>query len=108
MPVAELFKALGDPTRLRMVQRLSSGATYTVSTVSSELGISRQGARKHLQVLVEAKLVNLEANGREISVQLDRSSLESAKVFIGDLERQWDRRLQKLSNFLEKEKKELS
>jgi DNA-binding transcriptional ArsR family regulator len=105
MAVAKIFKALGDQTRLEMVKRLSGGNSYSISKVTSELGISRQGARKHLQVLVDAKLIVLEPKGRDIIVKVDPKSLETAKEFIARLELQWDVRLNDLRNFVEKAEK---
>lgn len=100
---ALVFRALGDPVRLEMVRRLSSGAPATVGTVSSGFGISRQGARKHLQVLADAGLVALSPSGRDVHVQLDAEKLEAARAFIAQLEAQWDARLQKLKEFVESE-----
>jgi DNA-binding transcriptional ArsR family regulator len=102
MAVAELFRALGDPTRLEMVRRLSSG-NHTLSTVSSGLQISRQGARKHLQILAEAKVISLEPRGRDTAVHLERDMLETGRAFIADLEVQWDQRLQALRRFVDNE-----
>jgi DNA-binding transcriptional ArsR family regulator len=101
MAVAEVFRALGDPLRLEMVQRLSDGVPCTISVVSSELGISRQGARKHLQVLADAKVIVLEPRGRDVLVQLDREMLDQAKAFIAEIEMHWDRRLDALKRFVE-------
>lgn len=101
MPVADTFKALGDPVRLEMVQRLSDGAPRTVSNLLGGLDISRQGARKHLQVLADAELVTLKPHGRQVEVSLDLSSLASARAFIAGLEQQWGRRLDKLKTFIE-------
>ena len=101
MSVTETFKALGDPVRLEMVRRLSSGASFTVGGLSSGLGITRQGARKHLQVLTEAKLIILEPQGRETQVRLDRNSLDAARSFIVELEQRWDQRLEALRDFVE-------
>jgi DNA-binding transcriptional ArsR family regulator len=98
---ALVFRALGDPVRLEMVRRLSSGAPATISFVSSGFGISRQGARKHLQVLADAGLVALSPVGRDVNVQLDAATLEAARAFITALEAQWDARLQKLKAFVE-------
>lgn len=100
--VAQVFHALGDPVRLEMVQRLIRQERATIATVSSGLGITRQGARKHLQVLVDAKLVALAPEGREVRVQLDPAALDPAKEFIAKLERQWDSRLDALRLFIEK------
>jgi DNA-binding transcriptional ArsR family regulator len=101
MVVTETFKALGDPVRLEMVLRLASGASHTVGSVSSGLGLTRQGARKHLQVLAEAELVSLRPKGREMEVQLNRDSLETARAFIAELESRWEKRLVALRDFVE-------
>jgi DNA-binding transcriptional ArsR family regulator len=98
--VAQVFHALGDPVRLEMVQRLIRQQPCTIATVSEGLGITRQGARKHLQVLVDAKLVVLQPKGREVRVHLDPDGLDPAKAFLAKLERQWDRRLEALRRFL--------
>ena len=85
MVSAELFRALGDSTRIEIVQRLSSGKPYTISTVSNGLGITRQGVRKHLQLLANAKLIKLESRGRDTSVILDNETLKQGKAFISKL-----------------------
>ena len=103
MPVAELFKALGDPTRIEMVRRLSDGAPQTINSVSSGLGISRQGARKHLQILADAELVRLEPKGRDTNVILDRDTLEQGRAFIAEMESRWDIRLEALRQFVDGE-----
>lgn len=101
MAVAEIFRALGDPVRLEMVHRLTDGSSYTISTVSSELGITRQGARKHLQVLVEANVITLQPQGRDVLVRLEMGTLDDAAAFIAELEKRWDRRLDALKRFVE-------
>lgn len=103
MNVAHVFAALGDPVRLEMVQRLSRSQPCTIAAVSEGLGITRQGARKHLQVLADAKVVALEPQGREVHVALVPDALDHARTFIDKLERQWDRRLAALRRFVESE-----
>jgi DNA-binding transcriptional ArsR family regulator len=101
MAVAEVFRALGDPVRLEMVQRLSKQPRQRITAVSLGLGITRQGARRHLQVLADAHLVRLEPSGRDVWVELDPATLDGAKAFIAELERQWDIRLSALKQSLE-------
>ena len=101
MQAVQIFKALGDPVRLEIVKRLSNGSSYTMNNLSKDLGVSRQGARKQIQVLLSAKVVNLEPVGRETLVSLDLSSLELARTFISNIEEQWDQRLMALKNFVE-------
>lgn len=103
MVVVELFRALGDPTRLEMVRRLSSGVPQTITTVSNGLDITRQGARKHLQILADAKVVSLDPKGRDTDVYLERESLEQGRAFISDLELRWDQRLEALRRLVDDE-----
>ena len=98
---AEIFRALGDPIRLEMVQRLRHGSRCTISVISDGLGITRQGARKHLQVLADANLVALHPEGRDVLVSLEPDALDQAKQFITLLETRWDTRLDALRKFVE-------
>lgn len=101
MATVEIFRALGDPIRLEMVQRLTRGSRCTITSVSEGLGITRQGARKHLQVLADAQVVVLHPEGRDVLVSLEPKSLDQAKLFIAELERCWDTRLEALRKFVE-------
>jgi DNA-binding transcriptional ArsR family regulator len=101
MREAEIYKALGDPIRLQIVTRLANGSSSTIGELSKNLGISRQGARKQIQVLVAANVVHLAPQGRQTLVTLDTSSLELARKFIAKLEKQWDQRLEALKKFVE-------
>lgn len=105
MPVVEVFRALGDPTRLEMVQRLSDGQAHTITSVSTGLDISRQGARKHLQVLADAKVISIQPKGRDMAVSLQRDTLEQSRAFITELELQWDQRLESLRQFVDIEQR---
>lgn len=102
MVEAGIYKALGDPVRLEIVKRISAGSAHTIGELSANLGMSRQGARKQLQVLVDANVVHLERHGRETHVSLDAKSLEVARIFISRLETQWDKRLEALKEFAER------
>ena|SRR5688572_2207515 len=101
--LATVFRALGDPVRLEMVKRLSAGESFTIAAVSQGFKISRQGARKHLQVLADADLVELKPKGRDVLVELQPAQIEQAKAFIGELEKLWDKRLEALKRFVESE-----
>lgn len=103
MTEADIYKALGDPIRLEMVRRLANGTSHTIGELSQDLGVSRQGARKQLQVLVAADVVYLKQQGRETQVSLDTRALQTARKFITKLEQQWDARLTVLKNIVEKD-----
>lgn len=98
---AQIYKALGDPVRLEMIAKLAKGSPCTIGELSSNFGISRQGARKQIQVLVSANVVRLVPQGRETQVVLNTEKLKVAKVFISKLEAEWDQRLNALKSFAE-------
>lgn len=102
MNEAAIFKVLGDPTRLKIIMRLASGSHSTIGELSNNLWISRQGARKQLQLLVSAKVVHLLPQGRETQVMLDAKTLQTAREFISKLENQWDQRLEARKTHVEK------
>jgi DNA-binding transcriptional ArsR family regulator len=101
MSVASVFKALADPTRLVMLERLSHNESHTITSLSHGLRLTRQGARKHLQILADSKVVRLRRHGRNTSIVLERSTLEKGLAFIAKLEREWDNRLLALKDFVE-------
>lgn len=97
----DFFRALGDPTRLEIIKRLTSGTEHTISSVSEGLPISRQAVRKHLQVLLNAQIIILQHEGRDTNIKLNREALEQGKAFIEKIEKQWDKRLLALKKFVE-------
>ncbi len=103
MAVVELFRALGDASRLEMIRRLSSGDVFTINSLSEGLDITRQGARKHLQILADAQLVTLVPKGRGTNIQMNREMLDQGRAFIADLEHRWDIRLEALRRFVDNE-----
>lgn len=98
---APLFAALGDPTRLRLVQRLSEGEAVSIAGLTEGSGMTRQAVTKHLRVLSEAGLVNSLRVGREHVWELDRYRIEAAKACLDDLSAQWDRSLARLQRLVE-------
>lgn len=101
LAVSTSFKALGDPIRIEMLQRLTRRRGYSIGEISDGLPITRQGARKHIHVLASAGLIHLHKKGRITEVQLKPNSLVMMKKFIEKMEMQWDQRLLKLKEFIE-------
>ena len=97
----EIYKALGDPTRLELVKRLTVSQPLALGELTKDLGISRQGARKQLQVLLDSGVVSTRTEGRETKVYLEVEALHKARDFISKLEREWEKRLNALKNFVE-------
>ena len=60
-----VFKALADPTRRHLLDRLFERDGRTLTELESELDMTRFGVMKHLKVLEEAELVIYRRSGRE-------------------------------------------
>ncbi|MDA1280880.1 MAG: metalloregulator ArsR/SmtB family transcription factor [Chloroflexi bacterium] len=99
--VAPLFAALGDPTRLQLVNRLSSGGRESIASLSENSSMSRQAVTKHLKVLEDAGLVRNERRGRERLWQFEPARFDAANVYLARISMQWDDALNRLKNFLE-------
>jgi DNA-binding transcriptional ArsR family regulator len=61
----EVFKALADPTRRELLDRLRAGNGQTLGDLCERLAMSRQAVSKHLAILEEANLVATVRKGRE-------------------------------------------
>jgi DNA-binding transcriptional ArsR family regulator len=60
-----VFKALADPTRRHLLDRLFEREGRTLTELESELAMTRFGVMKHLKILEEAGLVITRKQGRE-------------------------------------------
>lgn len=99
--LANVFAALGDPTRLKLVAVLCVGGALSIAQLTANTHISRQGVTKHLQVLADAGVVRHTKLGRERLWQLDPGQIEEAKRTLEVIGQQWDVALNKLKTFIE-------
>jgi DNA-binding transcriptional ArsR family regulator len=99
--VADVFFALGDGTRLSVVQKLSSGGAMSATTLSDGAKVTRQAIVKHLQVLEGAGLVAHEKRGREVLYALEPQRLDDARAFLDTVSASWDRALERLRQLVE-------
>ena len=65
MSMDDVFRALADPVRRRLLDRLHERGRQTLSELSAGLEITRQGVSKHLAILEAANLVVARKQGRE-------------------------------------------
>src|SRR5437867_11946046 len=73
---APVFAALGDPTRLKLVARLSVDGPLSITRLSEDAGVTRQAITKHLEALADAGLVQHDWRGRERIWELEPRRLE--------------------------------
>lgn len=99
--LANVFAALGDPIRLKIVAALCSGNAHSIAQLTATTEISRQGVTKHLQVLASAGVVRDMKIGRERLWQLDPVQIDEAKRTLEVIGHEWDIALAKLKAFAE-------
>jgi DNA-binding transcriptional ArsR family regulator len=75
--VSEVFKALSDPTRRRVLQLLREGP-MSAGELSAEFDVSKPTMSAHFAVLKEADLVHAEKVGKSVIYHLKLSVLEEA------------------------------
>jgi DNA-binding transcriptional ArsR family regulator len=93
------FHALADSTRRSMVERLSQGPA-SVSELARPLEISLPAALQHLHVLETSGLVRSEKVGRVRTCRIDPAALGSVERWINDRRLAWERRLDRLGEYL--------
>ena len=94
-----VFQALADPTRRAMVERLSRGPA-SVSELAQPLPMSLPAVVQHLQVLEAAGLVTSCKLGRVRTCQVAPMALSRAEQWINDRRTGWERRLDRLGDYL--------
>lgn len=98
-----LFAALGDPTRLRLVVRLSQGESLSIKELASGTKMTRQAVTKHLHVLSVAGVATASRLGREQRWSLDQRQLAQARLFLDRISQQWADALARLKSAVEEE-----
>ena len=98
---ALLFAALGDPTRLALLDRLAASGPASVTTLADRFDQTRQGISKHLQVLAAAGVIDGRRVGREQVWTLNPRQLVEARRHLDLIARGWDSALTRLKAHVE-------
>jgi DNA-binding transcriptional ArsR family regulator len=98
---APVFAALGDQTRMQLVNRLCSHGPQPTGRLTEGARISRQAITKHLRALEAAGLVRSRRAGRERLWELEINRLAIARRYLDRISLQWDQALDRLRHFVE-------
>jgi len=79
---ATVFAALGDETRLQLVQRLVARGPLSIARLTQGSNVTRQAVTKHLRVLARAGLARGSRQGRESRWELAPLHIEEARRFL--------------------------
>jgi DNA-binding transcriptional ArsR family regulator len=103
-PVAteDVFAALADPTRRRLLELLSQRGDATATELAADLPVSRQAVVKHLVVLDQAGLVTGRRDGRERRYQVRPDALSATAHWMNQVAAQWSSRLSAIKRLAER------
>jgi DNA-binding transcriptional ArsR family regulator len=101
-PLDLVFQALADPTRRILVERLSRGPA-SVSELARPLAMSLPSVMQHLALLEASGLVRSEKVGRIRTCRIETAALRTAEDWISKRRTTWERRLDRLGDFLAEE-----
>ena len=98
--MASVFAALGDPTRLAIIQRLAEGEA-SVQELAKPFDISGPAISRHLKVLEQAGLISRRREAQLRPCRLEREKLEEIKDWTKRMRRFWDESFDKMDDYLE-------
>jgi len=100
--ITKLFKAIADPTRRDIFHALViATSALSITQISNQFEITRQGITKHIKTLEEAGLVHIDTQGRERFCNANAKPLKEVNKWIKFYEQFWDDKLQSLGDYLD-------
>jgi DNA-binding transcriptional ArsR family regulator len=90
---AEVFAALGDDKRQRILELLAVGGRATATELAHPLSVTRQAVTKHLLILERAGFVDSRREGRQVQFGVRREGFERSARWLAEITAGWDRKL---------------
>jgi len=101
-PLDRVFRALADPVRRRLLARVAR-SSCTVSELARPFAISAPAISRHLKVLERARVLERVKTGKFHRFRVNPGPLTQAQKVLQQLTDFWNRRLDHLEDFLQKE-----
>jgi len=99
-PLSSVFAALGDPTRLAIIQRLAEGEA-SVQALAEPFDISGPAISRHLKILEQAGLISRGRDAQFRPCRLEREKLEEIGDWTKRMRRFWDESFDRMDDYLE-------
>jgi DNA-binding transcriptional ArsR family regulator len=99
-----LFAALADPTRRRILQRLSEDGETRVTLLARPFRMSLPAISRHLRVLERARLIQRHRSGRLHLIRARAAGLQEAREWILRCAAEWDSQFDALEELLKGDK----
>ena len=99
--ITKLIKAIADPTRRDIFHALViATSALSISQISNQFEMTRQGVTKHIKILNDAGLVTMNDQGRQRFCNANPKPLKAVDTWLKFYEQFWDSKLDDLDNFL--------
>ena len=96
-----LFQALADPARLRIVEAMKSGEC-AVGDIVERMDIHQSGVSRHLRILAEAGIVQMRPEGQKRLYSLRKEAFEQLDAWGAGYRRHWEARLDRFGAALKR------
>jgi DNA-binding transcriptional ArsR family regulator len=96
----DLFSAVADPTRRRILELLAGRGQMSATEISDHFTVSAQAISQHLKVLLQANLVSVERRAQQRLYRLNLDAIAELEQWTVGLRERWNRRLDRLGQAL--------
>lgn len=102
--INQIFKAIADPTRREIFNVLAVASTaLSITQISDQFEMTRQGVSKHLKLLHDAGMVDINQVGRERFCSANALPLKEVNDWVKVYEHFWANKLKDLGNYLDQQ-----
>jgi ArsR family transcriptional regulator, arsenate/arsenite/antimonite-responsive transcriptional repressor len=81
----EVFKALGDPTRLEIISLLSESNKLCVNVIADKMGMSQPAISQHLKILKNAGILEAQKIGLYVHYSIDKNNAKEYQDYFNKL-----------------------
>ncbi len=100
--ITKLFKAIANPTSRDIFHALViATSALSITQISNQFEMTRQGVTKHIKTLEESGLINIHKQGRERFCNANPKELQEVNKWMKFYEQFWDDKLGSLGNYLD-------
>lgn len=101
LPASDVFRALADPTRRSLFERLAEEGELSVADLTAGAGVSQPAVSQHLAALKSAGLVGEQRAGRRVMYRVDPEGLKPLVDWMAHYAVFWRERFEALGDLLE-------
>lgn len=97
----DVFQAIADPVRREIIELLAE-QPLSVNSVAEKFDVSRPAISKHLKILQECGIIEINQQGRERFCQIQPRQILPAFLWIDQYRKLWEDKLDSFEDYLNK------